>query len=362
MRPVFIGAEIYRLPVFKPPHPLATPRAMLAKDICTACGWLEAAQYMEAGEASVAELTRFHDADYVAALQRAEAMQDLPAELRQRTRIGADSNVIHPAVFRRPATSAGGALLAAGLTAAGGVVHAPGVGNHHGQPARASGFCFVNDIVLGIMRWRALGVRRVVYLDLDAHHGDGVEAAFTDEPEVLTISMHEAGRWPRTGVASDLARGVVNFPVPAGFNDSELRWLMQAAVLPLIQDFVPDGVWLLPGADALAEDPLAKLALSNNALWEAVAAVAGLAPRLVIGGGGGYNPFALGRCWAGIWAGLNGIDVPAVLPEAAQAVLRGVSYFRAAGRNPPAAWTETLRDAPAEGPVRDEVKRLTEGL
>ncbi len=70
MRPVFIGSEIYRLPAFKPPHPLATPRAMLAKDICTACGWLEAGQYMEAGVASVAELTRFHDAGYIAALMR----------------------------------------------------------------------------------------------------------------------------------------------------------------------------------------------------------------------------------------------------------------------------------------------------
>ena len=356
----FIGSDIYRLPVFAPPHPLAVPRAMLAKDLIAACGWLPEARYYEAAAASVAELCAFHDADYIAALARAEATQDLPEAARQRYRIGADANLIHPAVYRRPATSVGGALLAAGLTAQRGVVHAPGVGNHHGRPGRASGFCFVNDIALGIMRWRALGVRRVVYLDLDAHHGDGVEAAFADEAEVLTISVHEAGRWPRTGTASDPARGVLNFAVPAGFNDSELRYLLEAAILPAVVAHRPDGIMLLPGADALADDPMAKLSLSNNALWDAVAAVRGLAERLVVLGGGGYNPYALARCWAGIWAVLNDIAIPAVLPAAAQAVLRDVAYFRPAGRNPPAHWTETLRDAPLDGPVRDEVKRLVE--
>jgi len=78
--PLFIGSEIYRLPVFKPPHPLAVPRAMLVKDICEACGWLEAARYYEAGPASVTELCRFHEAGYVAALLRAEAEQDLPVD------------------------------------------------------------------------------------------------------------------------------------------------------------------------------------------------------------------------------------------------------------------------------------------
>ncbi len=349
-----------RLPVFAPPHPLAVPRAMLAKDLIVACGWLRAAQYHEVSPASVEELCAFHDADYVAALAEAEATQDLPEAARQKYRIGADANVIHPAVYRRPATSVAGALLAAGLTAAGGVVHAPGVGNHHGQPGRASGFCFVNDVGLGIMRWRELGVRRVAYLDLDAHHGDGVEAAFADDPEVLTISVHEAGRWPRTGTGSDPARGVLNFPVPAGFNDSELGYLMEAAILPALVAHRPEAIMLLPGADALADDPMARLGLSNNALWDAVAAVRGLTTRLVVLGGGGYNPYALARCWAGIWAVLNDIAIPEALPAAARTVLREVAYFRAAGRNPPTHWLTTLRDPALAGPVRDEVKRLLE--
>ncbi len=361
MQPCFIGSEIYRLPVFAPPHPLAVPRVMLVKDLVVACGWLGAAQYREAAPASATALCAFHDADYVAALRQAELAQDLAPALRQQYRIGADANLIHPAVFRRPATSVGGALLAAALTAAGGVVQAPGSGNHHGRRDRASGFCFVNDIALLIMRWRELGVRRVAYLDLDAHHGDGVEAAFADDPEALTISVHEAGRWPRTGMASEAARGVLNFPVPPGFNDSELDYLMAAAILPAIVAHRAEAIVLLPGADALADDPMAKLGLSNNAIWAAVAALRGLAPRLVVLGGGGYNPYSLARCWAGIWALLNDIEIPDRLPPAALEVLREVAYFRPAGRNPPAHWTETLRDAPLDGPVRDEVKRLVTG-
>jgi acetoin utilization protein AcuC len=360
MRPIFIGSEIYRLPVFKPPHPLAVPRAMLVRDLCEALGWLAPGQYVDSPMATAAELTRFHDKGYIAALARAEDTQDLPEAMRQSYRIGADSNIIHPAVYRRPATSAGGGMLAAQLTADGGVVQAPGVGSHHGQPARASGFCFVNDVVLGLMQWQALGVRRIVYLDLDAHHGDGVEAAFATEPDVLTISVHEAGRWPRSGTGSAPRQGIWNFPVPPGFNDSELSYLMAARILPLIRAHAPEAIWLLPGADALAGDPLAKLQLSNLAIWDVVAQLRGLAPRLVVAGGGGYNPYLLARCWTGIWAELNGLPIPDPLPAAAVKVLRAVEYFRAAGRNPLAVWLNSLRDAPNPGPVRDDVKRLGE--
>ncbi len=354
----FIGSEIYRLPVFQPPHPLAVPRVMLVHDICCALNWLPPSKYLESSVASLAELKIFHVPDYISALQQAEVEQSLPLAMQARYRIGIDSNAIHPAVFRRPATSAGGALMAVSLTADGGVVYAPGVGNHHGMPDRASGFCFVNDIALGILRWRALGVRRVVYLDLDAHHGDGVEAAFANDPDVLTISVHEAGRWPRTGTVSNPGCGIWNFPVPAGFSDTELRFLLEAKIVPLIEAHAPEAVILLPGADALEDDPMSRLSLSNNALWDAVRAVRGLAPRLAVFGGGGYNPYSLARCWTGVWAILNDIEIPHGLPPAVQALLRGVAYFRAAGRNPPARWFEQMRDAPAEGPGRDEVKGL----
>jgi acetoin utilization protein AcuC len=215
--------------------------------------------------------------------------------------------------------------------------------------------------VLGLLTWLDLGVDNVVYLDIDAHHGDGVQDAFHDDPRVFTMSIHEAGRWPYTGTADDRAGGDArNFPVPTGFNDSEMRWLLQEAVLPLIRARRPQAIMLQCGADALEEDPLARLALSNNAHWAVVAAVRDLAPRLVVTGGGGYNPWAVGRCWAGVWATLNRLPIPDRTTPAAEAALRALTFNRAAGRNPPEHWFTTLRDKPREGPVRDEIKRLAE--
>jgi acetoin utilization protein AcuC len=360
-RPIYIGSEVYRRSSYGPKHPLAIPRVSTCTDLCRAMGWLDDAQYRDSPMATDCELARFHDPAYIAAVRRAEATQTVTEADRARYRIGADGNPVYGEMFRRPATSAGGVMLAAKLTAAGGIVHCPGGGTHHGRPDRASGFCFVNDPVLGLLTWLDRGLDNIVYLDIDAHHGDGVQDAFHDDPRVFTISIHEAGRWPFTGAPEDRAGGAArNFPVPPGFNDSELAWLMTHAILPLIHARAPQAIMLQAGADALEEDPLAKLSLSNNAHLAVAAALLPLAPRLVVLGGGGYNPFTVGRCWAGIWATLNGQPIPPVLPPSAEAVLRGLRYNRAAGRNPPEHWFTTLRDTPRPGPVRDDIRRLAD--
>jgi len=361
LRPVYIGHEIYRASTYGPGHPLAIPRVSTCTDLIRAMGWLDPEQFMTAPTATAEQVTRFHDPDYVAALIVAEQRQAVSDADRERFRIGVDGNPVYPEIWRRPATSAGGVMLAARLTEAGGIVHCPGGGTHHGRRDRASGFCYLNDPVLGIMTWLDAGLERIAYLDIDAHHGDGVQDAFHDDPRVLTISVHEAGRWPNTGAAADRAGGAArNFPVPRGCNDSELRWLMRHAILPLIAAHRPQAIMLQAGADALEEDPLARLSLSNNAYWEMAAAVRGLAPRLVVVGGGGYNPYTVGRCWAGIWATLGDIAIPERTNAAAEAVLRALTYNRAAGRNPPEHWFTTLRDAPREGMVRDEIRALAD--
>ena len=328
-------------------------------DLVRAMGWLDDDVFVSAPMASVADVTRFHAPDYVEALRRAELTQTVAEADRERYRIGAEGNPVYPEIFRRPMTSAGGVMLAARLTLPGGIVYCPGGGTHHGRPARASGFCYLNDPVLGMLTWLEGGLERIVYLDIDAHHGDGVQDAFADDPRVLTISVHEAGRWPHTGAADDRAGGAArNFPVPPGFNDSEMRVLMQEAILPLIQAARPQAIFLQCGADALEEDPLARLSLSNNAHWEVVAAIRDLAPRLIVTGGGGYNPYTVGRCWAGVWATLNHLAIPPSTTPAAESVLRSLHYNRAAGRNPPEHWFTTLRDAPREGTVRPEIRTL----
>jgi acetoin utilization protein AcuC len=362
LRPVLIGSEIYRGSTYGPKHPLAIPRVSTATDLIRAMGWLDEAVFVSAPMASVAAVTRFHDPAYVAALRRAEDTQSVSDADRARYRIGAEGNPVYREIFRRPMTSAGGVMLAARLTAAGGTVFCPGGGTHHGRPDRASGFCYLNDPVLGILTWLDAGLERIVYLDIDAHHGDGVQDAFADDDRVLTISVHEAGRWPHTGLAADRAGGAArNFPVPAGFNDTEMRVLLEGAILPLIQAHRPQAIFLQCGADALEEDPLAKLSLSNNAHWAVVQAIRDLAPRLLVTGGGGYNPYTVGRCWAGVWAVLNDIAIPDRTTPAAEGVLRSLTYNRAAGRHPPEHWFTTLRDAPREGTVRPEIRLLAAG-
>jgi acetoin utilization protein AcuC len=356
VKPLYIGSEIYRRSSYGGKHPLSVPRVSSATDLCRAMGWLPDAQFREAPMASPAQAARFHDPAYIEALRRTEAAGAVSEADRARHRIGAEGNPVFPQIYRRPMTSAGGILLAARLTAEEGTVFCPGGGTHHGRPDRASGFCYLNDPVLGMLAWLDQGLTRIVYLDIDAHHGDGVQDAFHDDGRVLTISVHEAGRWPRTGLAGDRAGGAArNLPVPAGFNDSEMRALVHGAILPLIEAARPEAIFLQCGADALEEDPLSRLSLSNNAHLEVVRSVRHLAPRLLVTGGGGYNPYTVARCWAGVWAVLNDLPIPTLLPAAAEAVLRGLSYNRAAGRNPPAHWFTTLLDAPREGIVRPEI-------
>jgi acetoin utilization protein AcuC len=358
--PRLVRSDIFRGSSYGPKHPLAIPRVPATLDLCAALGWLPEAQTLESPRATAEELARFHDPAYIAALRRAEADQAVDAATRARFGIGANGNPVYREVFRRPATAAGGTLLAARLTAAGGgIVYNPGGGTHHGMPARASGFCYVNDPVLGLLAWRDAGLAPLLYVDIDAHHGDGVEEAFADDPAVFTLSVHEAGRWPGTGAVEETrGGGAMNIPVPAGFNDSEMRFVLEAAILPVVAALRPAAIMLQGGADALAEDPLASLSLSNNAHWAVVDALARAAPRFVLLGGGGYNPWSVARCWAGAWATLNVWEIPDRLPPEAEAVLRGLSLNRAAGRNPPVHWFTTLRDRPRKGAVREEVRAV----
>jgi len=358
---VLIGSEIYRNSSYGRGHPLAIPRVSATLDLIRAMGWLTDGAYIESPRATPAQLIRFHEPDYVAALMRAERGARPSEEERRRFNIGRNGNPIFPEIFSRPATACGATLKAVELLLEdGGIVYNPAGGTHHGRPGHASGFCYLNDAVLGILAFLDGGLRRIYYVDVDAHHGDGVQDAFADDPRVLTLSIHESGRWPYTGATEDRAGGGArNLPVPSGFNDSEMRWLVETVVLPLGRAFAPDAVVLQCGADALADDPLSGLTLSNRALWDVVRRLIGLAPRLLVLGGGGYNPWGVARCWAGVWAVLNGLDPGASEPTpAAREVLRAITWTRSQGRNPPEHWMTTIADRPRPGPVREAVRAV----
>lgn len=248
-------------------------------------------------------------------------------------------------------------MLAAELVADGGVVHVPGGGTHHALPDRANGFCYLNDPVLCLLRLRAQGLRRIAYVDIDAHHCDGVAHGFHGAPDVRMFSVHEERRWPFTGAIDDTAGGAaVNLPVPKGLNDTEMRAIATRLILRRLADWGPDAIVLQCGADMVLEDPLSRLALSNNAHFDLIRALRPLAPRLIVLGGGGYNPWTVARLWTGVWGVLNDRAMPAVLSQPAQNILRALSFpGNRLGRNPPEHWFTTLQDAPREGPIRPEI-------
>jgi acetoin utilization protein AcuC len=356
--PLFIGSDIYRGSSYGARHPLRVPRVSTVMDLARALGWLPPERFRTSPRAKPAALSLWHEAPYLAALQAAEALGAATEEMRARFHLGTLSNPVFPEVFRRPATGAGGAMLAAELLAqTPGVIHAPGGGTHHGMPGRANGFCYLNDVVLGIKVLQRAGLSRIAYVDLDAHHCDGVELAFTGDPGVRMISVHEEGRWPFTGKVSDTAGGsAFNLPVPKGYNDTEARAVLHGLILPRVEELRPDALVLQCGADSLLEDPLSRLALSNRAYLEAVRALLPMAPRVLVLGGGGYNPWSVGRLWTAIWGLVSGCDLPDRLPDKGQAVLAGLGWGGGGRPDPEPELLTTLLDAPREGPVRPEIR------
>jgi acetoin utilization protein AcuC len=356
--PLFIGSEIYRGSSYGPTHPLRVPRVSTVMDLTRALGWLPRHRFLTSPRAKPAALALWHAPDYIAALQAAEALGEATPEMRERFHLGTLSNPVFPEVYRRPATGAGGVMLAAEMLAQRpGVIHVPGGGTHHGLPGRANGFCYLNDVVLGIKVLQRSGMQRMAYVDLDAHHCDGVALAFAGDPAVRMISVHEEGRWPFTGALEDTAGGsAFNLPVPRGYNDSEARAVLHGLILPRVEEFRPDALVLQCGADSLLEDPLARLSLSNRAYLEAVRALVPLAPRVIVLGGGGYNPWSVGRLWTAIWGVLSGQELPEELPAEAVKVLSRLTWN--GGRRPAPApeMLTTLLDAPRESPVREVIR------
>jgi len=360
-RPLFIGNDIYRRSNFGPKHPLSVPRVPATIDLCRALAWLPDEVYRESAPASPAEIVRFHDPAYLRALREGEKRLELSKADRKKYNLGRLENPIHSTMYSRPAISAGAVLSAAQILASvdAGIVYSPAGGTHHGRPDRASGFCYLNDLVLGILRLQDLGLCRVLYLDFDAHHGDGVQDAFARDPNVLTISVHEERRWPFTGALTDTEGGTAcNIPVPRGLRDSEFRLIVDEIVLPLAVRHVPDVMVIQCGADALADDPLSRMELSNGAIWEALGKSIVHAPRVLVTGGGGYNPWSVARCWSGVWATLNEFNIPTQLEPHAVEVLRALTWNRAQGKNPPEHWFTTIADTPPQTAVRGSVRKL----
>lgn len=324
-RAVFISSpDLWRVG-FGGKHPLKPERLARTVALLNAYGALDApnVEVVTPRMASDEELVRFHTPEYVDAVRRLSAGDDrVPAH---RYGFGPGDNPVFRGMYQSAGLKAGGGIQAAERLLAGEceVAFNFSGGLHHAAPARASGFCLFNDAAVAIAHLVAQG-QRVVYVDIDAHHGDGVQNAFYESDQVLTISLHQDGRtlFPGTGFVGETGRGKgagfsVNVPLSPHTDDATYLWAFEALVPPLIQRFAPDVLVTQLGVDTHYQDPLTTMALTtegHEALFRAFSSLATM-PWLACGGGG-YNLDVVPRSWALAFAVMSGQTLPDALPQA----------------------------------------------
>jgi acetoin utilization protein AcuC len=358
---VLVTHPIFRQPGFGRHHPLSIMRHAAILDLCEAMGWLAPDLVRVPALPERATLERFHTPDYLDALEAAARAMTASPEVRERYNLGTMECPLFEGLWDRARASVGGAILAAELALQGYLAFHPGGGTHHGRPDRAAGFCYFNDPVFAILRLLDAGLQRVLYVDLDAHHGDGVQAAFATDERVTLASIHEEGRWPGTGGIHDRLDGrAINIPVPRHLNDTEFLLIFRELCRRRLEPLQPDAIVVTCGADALKGDPLSSMEVSNEALGTAAQLSASLAKHAVVLGGGGYNPWTTVRMWAGLWARLSGRQIPARLPAPAQRILAQLTCDLVDDEDRDPAWLDTLCDPLNAGPVRPRIHDLIE--
>ena len=265
---------------FGPQHPLQPERYKLTYELLEAYGLFEAgaAAVIKPPRASDRQIESVHDARYVDLVR---LLSDAPSKTAPLAGIGHGDNPAFPHMHDVSAAVVGGSIEAARMVLNAEVEFAFNVagGLHHALPSRASGFCIYNDPAIAISWLLDQGVERIVYMDTDAHHGDGVQWIFYDEPRVMTISIHESGRhlFPGTGDIHEIGRGVargtsINIPLEPGASDADMLLALDEAALPLARKFGPDFFVFQHGCDSHYLDPLTHLECTL-AVFPAIAAV-----------------------------------------------------------------------------------------
>ena len=307
---------------FGPRHPLSPRRFGPGIELLRAVG---AEPGLAPEPAADDELEWLHASDYLAAVRRFSVDPNEPPEAG----IGPGDDPPFAGMHEAAASVAGGSIRAMETILRGDAEHAyhPGGGLHHAMRAQASGFCIYNDVALAIARARRDGLR-VLYVDLDVHHGDGVQALHAGDPGVLTVSLHESGRslFPGTGSVDELGEGTaagtsVNVPLEALTGPDAWLAAVRTLVPALAAAFGPDVIVSQHGADGHVWDPLAHLSLTTTAMGEAARLVDRMAHRHSRGrwlatGGGGYAIYrVVPRVWALTWLAAAHREAPRLLPE-----------------------------------------------
>ena len=309
---------------YGPYHPLKVERLQLTMDLIKAYGLFSSkeAPWIEARQADKQDLVRIHSQEYLDILKAANSGQTPPQAWDYG--LGSGDNPIFPGVYDWSLMVTGATLESIRQVRKNGRQIAFNIagGLHHAMRDRASGFCYLNDPAIGIARMVQDGLR-VVYLDIDVHHGDGVEAAFYHTDQVLTISLHQHGHtlFPGTGFPDEMGEGpgrgyAVNVPLAPGTGDELYLWAFMEVVPPLVRAFDPDVLMTQLGTDALSTDPLASLSLTTNGFFDLIREIKSWNRKWVALGGGGYNIMNVARAWTRAWAIMKETDIPDALPEA----------------------------------------------
>jgi len=323
MKTAFVYTDAYLDYDYGPTHPLKIIRLKLTYELIRAYGLLSlpSVQTIITRKAEEDDLATFHSKEYLSILKQAN-----DGHLRGDAYsygLGPGDNPIFPGLFDWSLSVTGATLQAVDTVASGEREIAFNIagGLHHAMRSRASGFCYINDPVIGILKLLRMG-KRVAYIDIDAHHGDGVQAAFYQTNQVLTISLHESGHslFPGTGFEYEIGEGEgegysVNLPFQPYTDDEVYLWAFEEIVPPLIHRFQPDIVVSQLGVDSFYDDPLTNLYLTIHGYEKIIRRIKELSPRWVALGGGGYDVSNVARAWTLAWAVMNGFELNDQLPE-----------------------------------------------
>lgn len=315
-------------------HPFHVQRYQLAYELMrsynlTAPAVTEIDQYAQVSEE---DLLSFHSQPYIAKLKEFSAAGEPRADFRYG--LGDVENPVFEGLYDWTLLGTSGTVEGARLLMEEGydIVFNLAGGWHHAHRARASGFSYLNDAVIAINSLLKRG-KRVVYLDIDAHHGDGVQEAYYSTDRVLTISLHESGIYffPGTGFESEIGAGKgkgysVNVPLLAHTDDPLFMKAFDEVAYPLIAAFDPDVLVTQLGADTFRTDPLTRLEITTHSYSYILRKLKALRIPWLAVGGGGYDNMNVARAWTIAWAIMNGVELQPRLPAGFVNLIAGLGY------------------------------------
>jgi len=366
---VFLYSQELEKYEYPPEHPFNTVRAKRVLDVIQSMGLLSGpGRIIVAPEpAERVVLKKFHTARYLHALKAASRGKwDVEALSMG---IGSQDCPVFKGLYEYATLAAGATLLGADLLVKGkaDIAFNPSGGYHHAGPEKAAGFCYINDVALACIVL-AEQMKKVLYLDIDVHNGDGVAEFFYERNDVMTISLHQNPKtlFPGTGFVDEIGKGLgegycVNVPLPVGTYDQMYMKAFKSIVLPLIGAYDPDVIVFELGADALAGDPLGNLQLTNNVYADVINHLMSFKKPILATGGGGYHIGNTVRAWALAWSLFAGADTGEDMDVAIGGVLLESTEWQGGFRDRRLAVSKSQREAVI--PIIDEtIKKLKETI